>query len=477
MVNVRVRGIYATAISKILLDSGFKLVEASEKIRERLGVEFSTGPCDVTVKNTENPDELLVIGFPREAESVYNVLVNKLNYVYAWKSPLELHAVYLGVISARHGDLCVVDLGGFQGTLLPCREEKGTRVVVGVKAPPLKPGERLQLTKNFRIVGKYVMLVHGDPRISFSEHVRDSSIKASLSAVAASKLMGSGLGVHFRSSSKYAAKETIAQEIENLLAEYRALMKLAGEVESPAKLRSGEFIGLLGLTSLAKRELDEYRRQVECTIDMHHSLKASGLSDLVDFAEYIISCACASRGENTASGVAKYIAKGLEESSKVEFIHVKPTGEVIRLNPGRVVKVSVESNRVVLVAERVMRSQGVYDGLGVEKRPGDLDYVVVDTGKPVISHNYYREGVWLGSYININTPPEVVPGIVKYHDLLVDVVVYPSGEVKVVDLEDLEKLREQGVVMGALYNYARNALNNVLSNPLNYVYNPRGIRK
>ncbi|MEM2412048.1 MAG: RNA-binding protein, partial [Desulfurococcaceae archaeon] len=75
MVSVRVRGIYATAISKILLESGFKLVEASEKVRERLGIDLDAAPCDVTVKDCENVDELLVVGFPGEAGLVYKVLL------------------------------------------------------------------------------------------------------------------------------------------------------------------------------------------------------------------------------------------------------------------------------------------------------------------------------------------------------------------------------------------------------------------
>jgi len=68
MVNVRVRGIYSTAVSKLLLEEGFKLVEASDKIIERLNIPIDTSPCDATVKDTENPDEILVLGFPVEAK-------------------------------------------------------------------------------------------------------------------------------------------------------------------------------------------------------------------------------------------------------------------------------------------------------------------------------------------------------------------------------------------------------------------------
>lgn len=472
MVSVRVRGIYATAFSKILLDNGFKLVEASEKVRERLGVEFDTAPCDVTVKDTENLDEVLVIGFPREAESVYNVLLDALKYVFSWKSPVELHAVYVGIVSGKQGELCTVNLGEIIGSLYPCREGVGSKVVVGVKKPPIKPGERLQLTRNFRVIGKYVALIHGEPRVSFSEHIRDPGIRARLSAIAASKLMGTGLGVHFRSSSKYCGSETVASEINDLLAEYKDLLERAESTDKPAKLRNGEFIALLGLTSLAKQVLDKYRRHVAFTIDKHHSLKSMGLSDLVDFAEYAFSHCSSDKGESTSIGIATYIVNSVIEKGEVEFIHIKPTGEVIRLQPGRVISARVEGRKVVIVAERTIKSEGVYDGLGVEKKPGDIDYVIVDTEKPMLSHNYYRSGNWLGSYVNINTPPEVAPGVVKYHDLLVDVVIHPSGEVKLIDLEELNNLREQGIITNTLYEYAESAVRQVFSNPNSCIFNP-----
>ncbi|MCC6052852.1 MAG: DUF402 domain-containing protein, partial [Desulfurococcaceae archaeon] len=116
---------------------------------------------------------------------------------------------------------------------------------------------------------------------------------------------------------------------------------------------------------------------------------------------------------------------------------------------------------------------GVYDGLGVEKKPGDVDYVVVRSDQPILSHNYYRGEKWLGSYININTPPEVAPGLVKYNDLLVDVIVMPSGDVKVVDEKELDKAREAELVTEHLYSYAKSALKHVLENYTMYIYNPR----
>jgi Ribonuclease G/E len=469
---VRVRGIYATAISKLLVNHGFTLVDVSEKIVERLGIEQDLSPSDVTVKTTEDPDEVLVVGHPRQSREVFEVLVSELKYVYTWKSPVDLHGVYLGIVREKRDELCIVDIGEASGTLYPCKENVGEKLVVGVKKPPIKPGERVMLTKNFRVVGNYIALVHGEPRITFSEHVRDAKTKARLSAIAASRLMGTGLGVHFRSSSKYASDDAILGEIDALLSEYKSLVNKAREESSsaPLKLRDGEFIAILSLTSLAKKTLDEVRRSVTPTIENHHSLKSMGLSDLVDAVEHVLSKSDQLAG--TRVSLSEYIAKKALEAGSLEIIHLKPTGESLRLKPGELVSASARNGSIALVIKRVFESHGTYDGLGIEKKPGDVDYMVVDTSKPYITHNYYRSGNWLGTYVNINTPPEVSPGLVKYHDLLVDVVIYPSGEVKVIDVEELEEALSRGYLTRELYEYAMSVLEEVKKSPKTCVYNP-----
>lgn len=478
MVSVRIRGIYATALSKILLDAGLNLVEISEKIRNRLGVEQDTSPCDVTVKDTENPDEILVIGFPEQAKLVRDILLDELKYVFKWEAPVELHSIYVGKVISRREDQCIVDISeGLNGLLYPCREEVNSGIIVGVKKTPLKPDEKILLTRNFRLVGKYLALIHGDPKISFSEHILDRDIKARLTSIAVSRLIGTSLGIHFRSSSKHANEKSIIEELNSLLEEYRELLKNSNRIDIPVKVRSGEYLAILELTSLAKSILDETRRRVSYTIDRHHSLKSMDLSNLVDFAETVYSALTSSKGEETKKGVLEYLARSMMEKEEVVFMHIKPTGEVVKLNPGIILNVEVSGDRVKLLVKRIIKSSGIYDGLGLEKKQGDIDYLIVDTSKPAISHNYYRGDSWLGTYININTYPELAPGIVKYHDLLVDVIIYPHGEAKIIDMEELEKLREQGIVTKPLYDYAQESVKQVLRDIKSYVFKPNTIEK
>ncbi|MEB3825146.1 MAG: DUF402 domain-containing protein, partial [Desulfurococcales archaeon] len=102
-----------------------------------------------------------------------------------------------------------------------------------------------------------------------------------------------------------------------------------------------------------------------------------------------------------------------------------------------------------------MRSKGLLDGLNVEKRPGDYDVMKVDMSSWRIIHEYYtREGSPLGIYVNINTPPEIDAEGIKYVDLYVDIVMKPGEDPKAIDVEELEKAYNEGLVSDALYRKA-----------------------
>jgi len=74
----RVRGIYATAIAKILVDRGLKPSDISEKLSRRLRAEVE-GYVDVTVKNSDdNKTLLIIVGMPGAVEESFKVLSNVL---------------------------------------------------------------------------------------------------------------------------------------------------------------------------------------------------------------------------------------------------------------------------------------------------------------------------------------------------------------------------------------------------------------
>ncbi len=468
-VRVRVRGITATAVSKLLLDKGLRIVQASRIIQERLGVEFDPSPADVTVKDS-GEDELLVLGFYGCGDKVYDVLVDELGEVFSWVSPIGLYSVHVGRVVEVHGNgLCIIELpGGYKGVLPRCTGlEPGRLVLVSVVHPALKPGETIRLFREVRVVGEYVSLIHGSTRLTVSEHIRDRERRDYLVALVASKLIGTGLGAHLRSSSKYAGDDEIVSEIDKLKEILVELVGKARNASEPVTLYEGEFIGLLGLTSTAKYRLDHYRSLVTPTIRGHHSFKSIGgpYGEVVDFAEKLLPRI---NNEQLSEALLDYVIEKMINYPVVRITHILPNGERTQLTPGVFKKFLNE--RGLLVIERVFKKPGVYDGLGLEKKPGDKDLLVVPLNDYWISHNYYRGREWLGSYININTPPEILPGTIKYHDLLVDVVVEPTGSSRIIDEEELEEYTSKNIIPEKLAEKASMKAEEINENPLNYTY-------
>ncbi len=472
MIRVRIRGIAATALSKIVFDKGYTIVQASQIIQNRLNIEFDPSPADVTVKDSDK-DELLVLGFYGKADKVYRDIVDELEYVFQWISPLGLYSVHVGRVIEKNGDSCIIELpGGNRGVLSKCGSEPGKTIVVSVIRPKLKPCEEFRLTREIRVVGEYISLIYGSSRITISEHIRDPSRREYLLALAATKLIGSGLGIHFRSSSRYASDKDILDEIDRLRSKLSEIIRTSKEISEVKTLYEGEFIGLIGLTSIAKKKLDYYRSMVVSTVEMHHSCKTYGgcLSDIVDYSEALISEGYGR--EKVSSSLRNYLYNILKSQPLINIIHVRPDGKKLRLTPGKPIHLGEENGKRILIIKRILKSSGVLDGLGIERKPGDIDYMYLVEDEWWISHNYYRGEEWLGTYININTPPEILPDTIKYHDLAVDIVINNNGEAKTIDIEELEKYHQENIIPEKLYRKTKETIEEILKNPEKHIYKP-----
>ncbi|MEM4915105.1 MAG: DUF402 domain-containing protein, partial [Thermosphaera sp.] len=168
-------------------------------------------------------------------------------------------------------------------------------------------------------------------------------------------------------------------------------------------------------------------------------------------------------------GLKEWVVKKIREERKIRLLHCSISKGYRELTPGIIRFLKLENGRIQMMVERVFRSRGTYDGLGSERLPGDLDLLIIKEGSYVLSHNYFRREKWLGSYININTPPEIAPGIVKYHDLEVDVVVRPGEQPQVLDLEKLNHLYQQGVITPELHELSRKIVEHVVNNTNSYI--------
>jgi len=172
LAKVRIRGIYATALTKLLMERGHEIVQPSEKIARRFNLVVDNSPSNVTVKDSDDGDGVVVTGFPRETREVFNELSSSIPYVFKYLSRIELHSVYLARVVESRSDECIVETGDFKAELSPCKRSMGDKVIVGVRRAPLYPGERVVLSEGFRLtadllpvlksgeVWGYIRLVH-----------------------------------------------------------------------------------------------------------------------------------------------------------------------------------------------------------------------------------------------------------------------------------------------------------------------------
>ncbi len=431
MIRVRVRGIYATAISKILLDHGFVLSDASKKLKERLNIEDSPEPPHVTVKQSDRDvNEIVVIGFPEEARAVYDVLANELPLALRKSSVLNLHSSYL----VKLKEDCTTTINDVKVKVKTNECYNGKVVPIEVIKAPLE-GEAIA-EEGYKVIGFYVEVGgRKKPRVTFSKHITSNERRAELMALA-SDIVAKGFAVHWRSSARSAPLEKLREELERLVDEaYKVEIKVRNGILGP--LTDGEFLGLFHLTLEDKLKLDYKRNEVLPTMIYHHTLKSGGdkLSTAVELGDKMSPrCKC------YFNSVIEFIREIIKDCKKIKLIHDRTwKKEVIEIGPLRYLR-NISDYEVFV---RKVKEYGRYDGINALKEPGDTILTFTKPLRPILFHAYLsNDGDLKGIYYNINTSVEVGECFLRYLDLGVDVVKRKDGSVEVIDKEELELLPE-----------------------------------
>ncbi|MEM1597666.1 MAG: DUF402 domain-containing protein [Pyrobaculum sp.] len=410
MYRVRIRGVFATALTKLALGWGFKIVQPTSKILDRFGLEADFSPPDVTVKDHESRSGVVVIGNCEASEAFITKLVEYADPVVA-RSAVGLHAVFVG---RAVGESSVEGPGGAvfkvpgRYVLTP-----GAVGVYTVVRPPVGPAVGVAVPEII-VEGSYVE-VNTLGGVRFSRHIPEAD-RVRLRLLAETRLRLGGLGVRFKSSARYADGESIVKEAEAL---YGELMELAKGGEPGAVLRRGQCVSVALFDKFSKFRLDEARASAVPTVRGHHALRAQGLGRCLDLLDHL--------GGDVYEKAVEFLARG-----RVEILHIKPWGEVIKM-AGEALGVFDG----VLVVRRQLRPGGVLDGVGVRIERGFYALTCVPRDGYVVHSYYAADGRLVGTYVNANSPPEWGRRII-YIDLLADKA-YVGGEEKLLDVEEFEK--------------------------------------
>ena len=451
--TVRIRGIYATALTALLED----VVQASPPIRERFEADLPAAPAAAGVTTTGDRQGVVVSGDPDRVAGVTDRLRGVGLDTLAWVADLPLGGVYAGEVTEELRSGAVVDCADGEG-VLPYAEterhiETGDRLRVQVVEPaPPWADDRPRLETTVRVPGHLVELVRGG-----TASVGTASPElADLVPAEPPERWAPSWGRDSDDADLDALDGALAAAGEDARAIDAGLADGSPVADGPHRYWAGLDTAFVWFGRESRFALDDRRRAVTPTMPGHHRVKvgARSASAAVDFVEAV--CPAAGAGDSDDNDVpfgAVTRQFGPQEGDSVRLDHGKPDGrrvvlgtaEVVDRDPGGTVRV-----------RREMRSRGTYDALGTERRPGDVAVTKLTEGKwwyPTVYRS--ADGESRGTYVNVCTPVEIFPEAVRYVDLHVDVVKRPDGTVERVDEDELAAAVDAGRVPEPLAERAR----------------------
>lgn len=447
--KAKVRGIYSTALTKLLLENGFEIVQPSLTIKKRFKLDENQEPPDLKIKDRFDLQGIRVLGTPEATSAFQHMLHSSLEDVLTRRWTVSVDGIYRGSIKESDERFLYVDLGcGVTGRLPKSEVTDGSprQVIVQVERKRLGVKQPV-LTTKLKVFGNHAILAKNS-KTGVSLKIYDLEKRAELYALGKA-LSPKGWGIIWRESSKNQPREALENEVARLFEKIKTLDSKTLSAETPTLLVEGLHFIDVEFPYLSKRRLDSFRASVAQTLNGHHFYKSCGgkVSAALEMAEKLLE-----KGQDRAE-VENLFKKQVmyefpEAGSQMDVQHVKLSGLVLHL--GEATMEEIDSERIRF--RRAMRSNGFYDGLGTRKEAGDQALSETKPGEWYIKTKYFsKDGEWKGTYINLNTPVEVYPKTLRYVDLEVDICVRPNGTVKVLDMEKLEKAFEKGFISKRLF--------------------------
>ncbi|SEH64470.1 Ribonuclease G or E [Halopenitus malekzadehii] len=494
--HVRVRGIYATALTAMVGDAGHDVVDASEPIRERFADDSlpdveGPAPVDASVRTTADRQGVGVHG---DGEAVAT-LTERLRAVgvdaLVWLDPAPRGAVFDGEVTETLGGGAVVRLadgtdavrealassddawgitastlsgiavagrGAIEGYLpygeTTDRIEVGDALRVQVREPaPPWADRRPELGVNLRAPGPLASLVPGEgTRVD----ARDEAAGRELAGMA--DLLGleppEGWGIRWHRPAVDAGMDALETGLSRAIDRLDAVAAVReADVSAPRPLVAPVAGAWVWFGRESRFALDDRRREVTTTMPGHHRVKtgSEGARAGVDFVEAFCSPETLHR-EFPFDVVTETFGPLVGDS--VRIAHGKPAGHLVVLGDGEVTDRDADAGRITV--ERSMTAGGTYDALEIPRESGDVATTTFTEGRWWYPTTYRdAAGEVKGTYVNVCTPVEVFPETVRYVDLHVDVIKHADGTVTRVDDDELDDAVEAGTVLEPLAERAR----------------------
>lgn len=462
MTRVRIRGIYTTALTHLLLEMGMVVVQPSGPIEDRFSVEFETAAADVDVDMTADRQGVGVSGRPDAVDDVMDVVGATGLDALVWPDPAARGAVMNGVVERTTGGGAILSLADGQEGYLPFDEadnyvDEGDHLRVQVTDPAaVWLDDRARVTTNLEVGGNLASLVHGVDGLVAGAPGGATGQELARTTEMLPTDVPDDWGVRWHHGADDATLDALDDALATVVERVAELEEAldgapAPADEAPHRIVAPESTTWMWFGRDARSELDDARRAVTPTMTGHHRVKAGSraASSAVDFHEGV------ARPDGTEAFAFEAVtdAFGPTEGDRVAIEHGKPEGRLITLGRGEVTNRDLEKGRMTV--RREMSPGGSYDALGVARERGDTATTRFTEGNwwyPTVYRS--EDGTVKGTYVNVSTPVEIFPDAVRYVDLHVDVVKHADGTVEAVDEDELEESVTDGYVSRELADEA-----------------------
>ncbi|UPW02308.1 DUF402 domain-containing protein [Halorussus gelatinilyticus] len=481
MRNVRIRGIYTTALTERLREE-FSVVQASPPIRRRFDADFAAEEYDAGVETTDDRQGAGVVGDPETVERVAADLASVGVDTFRWPDPAPRGAVFDAAVTDTLGGGAVVDLGDREGYLsfgkVDRRIDEGDRVRVQVHEPVAPWADhRPVLGTQLQAFGGVVSLSTGVDKVVASGDDATRTELARTTEMLPTEVPDDW-GVRWEHAADEPSMDAMGDALDRAVERAERIdAGLADAPDSPSdgsrgdlprRLVAPEATTWLWFGRESRFALDGERRAVTTTMPGHHRVKAAheSASAAVDFVEDLRETG--ERAEETDGDAADdefptgatLRQFGPAAGDRLEIRHGKPDGRCFSLGRGEVTECSPDEGKVTV--RREMSGRGTYDALGTPRERGDVAVTKFREGRwwyPTVYRG--EDGESKGTYVNVCTPVELFPETARYVDLHVDVVKFPDGEVERVDDDELDAAVESGNVSEPLAEKARSVASSV----------------
>ena len=449
--------------NRFLSGQGFDIVQPSVTIIERFGLGERYESPDLDIDDRYDRQGVRAFGKAEVIDALKSILQSCLDDVVTRKWAVSVDGTYKGLVKEVDSVTrsVLIDIGPAMGRIAEGEVFKPNTKQVVVQVDRVRTWTKEPiLTTRIMIPGKYAVLIP-ERQVKISRKIRDRQKRSRLYQLG-EELISQDWGILWRTASANQPLDVLRNEISSLAKEGADIKKKAEQVEAPATLCKGNYFMDVEFPALSKKKLDMVRGSVAPTMEGHHYYKACGeeVSSALDMAERLLE----------KGGPHEEVKDLFEETIEVEYPivgstleikHAKLDGQVFHL--GTALIEVYDHNESLIRFRRVFSGEGLYDGLGTSKELGDYAVTEAKIGEWHFKTQYFsRDGRYKGTYINLNTPIELYPYGIRYVDLEVDACIWPDGRVKVLDEEKLDNAVADGLITEKMGRIVREKLQEIM---------------